>query len=550
MYGTMMNIPLSIPSLMEFAAQTYPDQTIVTQTVKGSMHRYTYSDAMKRIRKVANVLRDRGVSRGDRVATLAWNTYRHFELYYAVSGVGAICHTINPRLSLDQISYIINDAEDALIFFDITFAPIIAALKAKIPSVKTFICLAEEEHLPEVAGVNIESYEDFLQSGADDFIWPELDETTSAALCYTSGTTGNPKGVIYTHRSTLLHAMGCAQPNIFGISSADTVLPVVPMFHVNAWGLPYIAPMCGASLVFTGPALDGESICRLINDEKVTFTAGVPTIWHGLLNFLETSGKRLDSLRNIACGGAAAPESMITAFEKDYGIDFIHGWGMTETSPIAAISLIKPDMEGFTLDQKIEKKAMQGPPLFGIDARIIDPAGAELPRNGKASGELVVRGNWIANGYYRQKNSPTEDYQGWFPTGDIATIDANGFIQITDRLKDVIKSGGEWISSIELENTAIEHPQVAQVAVIGLADPKWGERPLMVIVPASETYPTIADIRMFLSVRLEKWQMPEEIIFVEDLPIGGTGKILKRKLRENFTSWTDVKNHQTESKIP
>ena len=532
MHGLMMEASLSIASLIRHADRYHGDTEIVSRLVEGGIHRYTYTDAHRRSRQLANALCALGVQTSDRIGTLAWNGFRHFEIYYATSGMGAICHTVNPRLFLEQIAYIVNHAEDRLVLFDLTFLPLVEKLAPVCKGVQGWIAMTDRGHMP-ASGLDLLCFEELVNAHSDDFEWPDLDEKLASSLCYTSGTTGNPKGVLYSHRSTILHAYGSAMPDALNLSARDVVLPVVPMFHVNAWGLPYSAPLCGAKLVFPGAQLDGASLHELFEAEGVTCSAGVPTIWLGLLNHLEAGGLRFSSLKRTIIGGSACPPAMIRSFEDDYGIQVLHAWGMTEMSPLGTVNTFK---HRHLAQSKAERDALQnkqGRVIFGVDLKIVDDDGKELPRDGKAFGDLMVRGPWICSEYFRgEGGNPL--VAGWFPTGDVATLDQDGFMQITDRSKDVIKSGGEWISSIDLENTAIAHPAVAEAAVIGVAHPKWDERPLLIVMKKPGAEVTREELLKFFEGRVAKWWIPDDVAFVGSLPHTATGKLLKTRLREDF----------------
>jgi acyl-CoA synthetase (AMP-forming)/AMP-acid ligase II len=539
MRGLMMDRPLLIGPLIQYAAEYHGDTEIVTRTTEGPIHRYTYGEAERRARQLAKALQRLGVGPGDRVATIAWNNHRHFELYFAISGIGAVCHTINPRLFAEQLRYIVNHAEDKLIFLDLTFVPIAEKMAAEWAPVQRYVIMTDRAHMPETSLANALCYEELLAAEAADLVWPEFDENTASSLCYTSGTTGNPKGALYTHRSTLLHSLAVCSANAVGLSMRDSILPVVPMFHVNAWGVPYAAAMSGAKLVFPGPKLDGASLHELFTSEKVTLSLGVPTVWLGLLNYLEQSGKRLDGLARVTVGGAAAPRSMIETFEEKYGVQCVHGWGMTEMSPVGTLALPKLKHLALSKDEQLAIKTRQGLPLFGVDMKVTAPDGTAQPHDGKASGELHVRGPWIVSGYYNDERATAAafDEAGWFRTGDVATIDADGYMIIVDRSKDVIKSGGEWISSIDVENAAMGHPDVAEAAVIGMPHPKWDERPLLIIVPKPGRHPSKEAILAYLGDKIAKWQLPDDVVFVLEIPHGATGKVLKTRLREQFKDY-------------
>ena len=537
MHGLMMDSPLSTSSLIVYAARQHGDTEIVSRSVEGPIHRYTYAEAEGRARRLAKALLDLGVGGGDRIATLAWNGHRHLELYFGVAGLGAVCHTINPRLFADQLVYIVNHAEDRYVFLDPTFVGLLEGLQERLPGVEGFVIMTDADHMPETSLPNALCYETLLSAQDEGFDWPRLDENLASALCYTSGTTGNPKGVLYSHRSTVLHSFSCCTADHpLAISCHEVVLPVVPMFHVQAWGIPYAAAMAGAKLVLPGPGLDGASLYELFDSERVTVTAGVPTIWFGLLDYLAKTGKTLDYLNHLTVGGAAAPLSMIEAFEENHGVDLIHAWGMTETSPVATTGRLKRKFLDLPRTEQRKIKATQGRALYGIEIQIVDDDGRTLPHDGQTAGQIMVAGPWVANAYFQDEEATAAalDGDGWFATGDVATIDADGHVHITDRSKDLIKSGGEWISSIDLENAAMGHPEVAEAAAIALPHPKWGERPLLVIVRRDDGTVTAGDLRDFLAARVAKWWLPDEVVFVDDLPHTATGKISKLQLRERF----------------
>jgi acyl-CoA synthetase (AMP-forming)/AMP-acid ligase II len=539
MRGLMMDRPLLIGALIQYAAEYHGDTEIVARTTEGPIHRYTYLEAEGRARQLAQALKRLGVALGDRVATIAWNNHRHFELYFAISGIGAVCHTINPRLFADQLRYIVNHAEDKALFLDLTFVPIAEKMATEWASVKHYVVMTDRAHMPQTSLPNALCYEDLIAAETPVLVWPEFDENTASSLCYTSGTTGNPKGALYTHRSTLLHSFAICSANAVGISMRDSILPVVPMFHVNAWGVPYAAAMSGAKLVFPGPKLDGASLHELLTSERVTLSLGVPTVWLGLLQYLEQSGKRLDGLKRVTVGGSAAPRSMIETFEEKYGVQCVHGWGMTEMSPVGSLGLPKLKHLERSKDEQLAIKTKQGFPLFGVDMKVTAPDGTAQPHDGKASGELYVRGPWIVSGYYNddQATAAAFDEAGWFRTGDVAAIDSDGYMTIVDRSKDVIKSGGEWISSIDVENAAMGHPDVAEAAVIGMPHPKWDERPLLIIVPKPGRQPSKESIAAYLADKIAKWQLPDDVVFVLEIPHGATGKVLKTRLREQFKDY-------------
>ncbi len=523
MLGKMMNRPLLVSSMIEFAEKFHGHRQVVSRTVEGPIVTSSWSAVAERSRRVASGLLAMGIQPGDRVATLAWNTQRHLELYFGVSGMGAVLHTINPRLAPEELLYVVNHAEDSIIFYDQTFSKLVQLLEGKTASVKKFIPLSAE------------GYETWLNGSSSDYRWPSFDENTASSLCYTSGTAGKPKGVLYSHRSTVLHSFAVAMADSLAISIRDTVLPVVPMFHVNAWGVPYAAAICGAKLVLPGPSLDGKSLTELIQQEQVTSLLGVPTVWLGLLNHLRSTGEKLKSVEKIVVGGSACPPSMMEAFQKEQGIRVLHAWGMTETSPLGTANSLLRETESLLEAEQLSVNLKQGRPIFGIDLQLFDDEGNTVPHDGQATGHLHVRGPWVADGYFKHEGLESKA-PGWFMTGDIASIDPGGSMLITDRSKDVIKSGGEWISSILLENTAMQCPGVAQAAAIGIADAKWTERPLLCVVRAPGQTVTQQDIVSFMTSRLAKWQVPERIEFVDALPIGATGKVLKRELRQRFSA--------------
>jgi fatty-acyl-CoA synthase len=529
----MQDQPLLISTLIEHAARHHRDTQIVSRRVEGDLHRYSYADAAARARRVANALDALHVDRFERVGTLAWNGYRHFELYYGVSGSGRVLHTINPRLNPDQVAWIINDADDRVLCFDLTFAPIVRAIQARCPGVRHWVALCDEDRLPADAGIEgVVSHERWIASAADHYDWPTFDERSAATLCYTSGTTGAPKGVLYSHRSTLLHAWGAALPDAFNLSARACVLPVVPMFHVNAWGIPYAAPLAGAKLVFPGAALDGRSLYELMEAEQVTQSAGVPTVWLGLLQHVQGSGARFSTMRQTLIGGSACSPAMIRSFH-DLGVEVRHGWGMTEMSPLGTVNMPKLAQSKWPEEAQLALRAKQGRALYGVAMRIVDPEGRELPWDGQSAGDLHVRGPWIVSGYFKGAGGPPL-IDGWFPTGDVATIDADGYLQITDRSKDVIKSGGEWISSIEIENIAMSHPAVALAACIGIPHPKWDERPLLIVVLKPGQAVVRETLLAHYAGRVASWQVPDDVVFVEQLPLGATGKVQKNVLRERY----------------
>ncbi len=534
MLGLMQDWPLTVPKILEHALRYHAEREVVTRVPEGGIERYTYADLGARARRVAKLLRKLGVRRGEVVGTCATNTSRHMEVWYGLMGIGAVCHTLNPRLFAEQLVYICNHAEDRYVFLDGAFVGIAEALAPKCPSVRGFVFLTDRAHMPETELENAFCYEELLSEVDDDVEWCELDENEAAGLCYTSGTTGNPKGVLYSHRSNVLHAMSVVQPDSFGLGSRSVVLPVVPMFHANAWALTFAAPMVGAKLVMPGADLSGSALHELFETEGVTFTAAVPTVWLGLLDFMEANDLRLSSLQRVVIGGSACPRVALEKFEEVYGVDVTHGWGMTEMSPVGTNSCLKAGMESWPRDAQIFQKLKQGRPAFGVEMRVVDDDGKELPRDGKAFGRLLVRGAAIAKGYHKGEGGQVLDAQGFFDTGDVATLDPHGYMQITDRAKDVIKSGGEWISSIELENLAVGHPEVLEAAVIGVPHPKWDERPLLIVVRREGSRVSKAGLLAFMRGKVANWWLPDDVAFVDEIPHTATGKIQKRTLREKF----------------
>jgi acyl-CoA synthetase (AMP-forming)/AMP-acid ligase II len=539
MRGAMMHSPLTTTSLLAHAQRWHADTSIVSRLPDGALHRTDYAGLAARARQLAQALLALGARPGDRIGTLAWNTHRHLEPYYAIAGIGAVCHTINPRLFPEQLAYLIDHAADRWLLVDACFAPLVSALSPKLPKLEGVVVLCEREAMPpELPGALC--YEDLLAAHDGDFAWPALDEEDASALCYTSGTTGHPKGVLYSHRSTLLHAFCAALPDVMGAGAADTVCPVVPMFHVNAWGIPYLAPMVGCRLVLPGPALDGASLHALFEGEGVTIAAGVPTLWGGLLRHLETTGARLSTLRTLVTGGTAMPPAMIRTFRDEHGLRVVHAWGMTETSPVGTASRLKAKHALLDDDAQLALLARQGRPVFGMDFRLVDDAGRVLPHDGVATGEMQVRGHWVAAEYFGDARRDAFTADGWFRTGDIAAIDADGYVRLTDRAKDVIKSGGEWISSIELESVALAHPCVAEAAAIGVRHAKWDERPLLVVVrrPGSEV--DRESLLAHFAGKVAKWWIPDDVVFVDTLPRTATGKVVKAQLREQYAAhaWT------------
>ena len=539
MRGLMMNTPLLISAIAEHAARYHGGREIVSVTADNPRHRYTVAEAMARARQLANALVKLGLSKGDRVATIAWNDYRHLEIYYGVSGSGYVCHTINPRLFAEQLVFIINHAQDRWIFVDPMFLPLIEKIADKITGVEGFVVLTDEAHMPDTSLQNVRCYETLVGAESSDFAWPELDENSAAALCYTSGTTGDPKGVLYSHRSTLLHAYAGVAPDVMNLSSRDNVLPVVPLFHVNAWGIPYSALMVGAKLVLPGPKMgDGETLYALMDSEDVTLALGVPTVWLALLQYMAKAGKRLDKLKSTIIGGAAVPRSMIEEFRDKHDVEVRQGWGMTEMSPLGTVNTAKAGLESMSGDEQLDLATKAGRGIFGVEMRIVDADGVEQPWDGVAYGALQVRGLRICSDYFRlEGDAGTHTSDGWFETGDVATIDPHGYLAITDRTKDVIKSGGEWISSIELENVATDHSAVAEAAVIGVAHPKWTERPLLVVVKAEGQEVSKDDLLAWFDGKVASWCVPDDVAFVEELPHTATGKVKKIELRKQFADY-------------
>jgi len=537
MLGLMQSQPLLISSLIHHAERHHGDGEIVSRRVEGDIHRYTWADVAVRARQVANALDGMSLLFSDRVATLAWNGYRHLELYFGVSGSGRVLHTINPRLHPDQIAWIANHAEDQVLCFDLTFLPLVQAVHARCPTIQRYVALCDSGKLPADTGIpNLVCYEDWIGGQPTTYQWPTFDENSASSMCYTSGTTGNPKAALYSHRSTILHAYAAALPDVMALSARDAVLPVVPMFHVNAWGIPYSAALIGSKLVFPGPALDGKSVYELIEAEKVTYAAGVPTVWQMLLGHMKPAGLRFSTLKRTVIGGSACPPAMIHAFREDYGVDVLHAWGMTEMSPLGTLCTLKNKHLDLPAEEQMKIRLKQGRAIYGVDMKIVSDHGQELPWDGKAYGDLYVKGPWIVREYYKgEGGDPLVD--GWFPTGDVATIDPDGYMQITDRSKDVIKSGGEWISSIDIENIAMSHPAVQMAACIGMRHPKWDERPIIAVVKRPGAEVTREELLKFYEGKTAKWQIPDDVVFVEAIPLGATGKMLKTRLREQLKDY-------------
>ena len=536
MLGLMQDWPLLIHRILDHAAIQHARRPVLSRSVEGPMHATTYAELRRRALRVAKRLDRDGIRRGDRVATLAWNTWRHLESWYGIAGVGAVYHTVNPRLFEDQIVYIVNHAGDRMMLLDLTFVPLVERLQERMPTVERYVVLTDAAHMPETRLKGAVAYEDWIGEVDDDFAWAALDENEAAGMCYTSGTTGEPKGVVYSHRSNVLHALAANNPDYLGLSCRDVVMPVVPLFHANGWALAFAAPMAGAGLVLPGPRLDGASIHGLLEEGRVTCTAAVPTVWLALLQHLDGTGATLSTLKRVVIGGSACPRAMTVAFETRYGVRVSHAWGMTEMSPLGSFCSIKPDYGDISGDALFDLKAKQGHPPFTVEFRITDDAGRDLPWDGATFGRLKVRGPAVARAYYG-RDEAILDAQGYFDTGDVATIDEYGTMHITDRSKDVIKSGGEWISSIELENLAVAHPDVAEAAVIGIAHPKWDERPLLIVVPKEGRRPTKDELLAFLQGRVARWWMPDDVVLVDEIPHTATGKIQKTALRDRFRDY-------------
>jgi fatty-acyl-CoA synthase len=537
MLGLMQEWPLLCHKLLDHAAAQHGAREIVSRSVEGPVVRTTYADMRRRALKLASRLEADGFGAGDRIATLAWNTARHLEAWYGIMGIGAVYHTLNPRLFPDQIAWIMNHAEDKAVFVDLTFVPLLEKIAGSVKSLRRVVVLTDSEHMPETPLPGAVSYEEWLAEGSYDFRWRSFDENTAAGMCYTSGTTGDPKGVLYSHRSNVLHAVIAAMPDAMGLSARDVVMPVVPMFHANAWGLGQACPMVGATLVMPGPKLDGASIYELLDTERVTFTAAVPTVWLMLLRHLEETGGKLPHLRKVVIGGSACPRSMIARFQDDYGVEVVHAWGMTEMSPLGSLCTLKPEYAARAGDARLDVLQTQGYAPFGVEMKITDDENNAHPWDGRTFGRLKVRGPAVARAYYGGAGAEQFDAEEWFDTGDVAHIDPNGYMQITDRAKDVIKSGGEWISTIELENMAVGHPDVAEAAVIGARHSKWGERPLLVVVRKPDRDPSKQDVLAFLDGKIAKWWMPDDEVFVTDIPHTATGKIQKSVLRKQFRDY-------------
>jgi|TARA_B100001094_G_C18193802_1_gene809167 fatty-acyl-CoA synthase len=536
MLGNMMQDQLLISGVLEHAIQTNPNTEIVSHTIEGNIHRYSILESSRRAKKLANALSSLGIKEGDVLGTMALNGFRHYELYFGISGTGAILHTLNPRLFPEQVEYIVNHAEDKYLFIDLPFLPLIESVSKNISNVKGYIVLCDKENMPSDSKLdNLFCYEELIENESENYNWPNLDENTASSLCYTSGTTGNPKGVLYSHRSTILHAWYACAANAMNISSTTVILPVVPMFHVNAWGIPYAVAMFGAKLVLPGPHTSGEAITKLIQSENVTNLMGVPTVWLDLLNYTREKNITLESVNSVLVGGSAAPRAMIKEFEEKHKAFLLHGWGMTEMSPLGTLNAYNSDMQNMDLEERYDLQTSQGKAIYGCQIKIVDDEGMTLPNDGESFGRLMVKGPAIIERYFKSEESALED--GWFDTGDVSTISADGYMRIVDRSKDVIKTGGEWISSIDLENTAVGHPGVSEACVVGVLHPKWDERPIMFVVKNNQEECDKDSVLEYLSDKVAKWWLPDDVIFVDELPHGATGKLLKTGLREEF------KNH-------
>ncbi|MDB5522880.1 MAG: long-chain-fatty-acid--CoA ligase [Rhizobium sp.] len=537
MLGLMQEWPLLCHKVIDHAANYHGDREVVSRSVEGPIHRTNYRNTRARALAFARRLELDDVRPDDRIATMAWNTWRHLEAWYGITGLGAIYHTLNPRLFPQQLVWIMNDAEDSMLFVDLTFLPLIEKIAGSVPTLRRIIVLTDREHMPQTSLANVDCYEEWLAEGDGDFTWRDFDERTAAGMCYTSGTTGNPKGVLYSHRSNVLHAMASIFPDVIGMSSGDTMMPVVPFFHANAWGTSFAAPMAGSRLVLPGPGMDGKSIYEMLTNEKVTVTAAVPTVWLMLLQYLEKENGSLPDLDRVFIGGSACPRSVIETFQNRYGVKVRHGWGMTEMSPIGSVCVLNPDHDSLSADQRLDVQAKQGQPFFGVEMKITDDDDNAMPHDGRTFGRLKVRGPAVASAYYKGDGAEQFDSDQWFDTGDVAHIDEHGYMQVTDRSKDVIKSGGEWISSIALENLAVGHPAVAEAAVIGLPHPKWDERPLLIIIAKAECNPSKEEILDFMRDKVSKWWMPDDVVFVDAIPHTATGKILKTELRAQMKDY-------------
>ncbi len=537
MLGLMQDWPLTVDKILDHAAEWHAGREVVTRSVEGPIVRATYGEIRDRAKRLSNALLEFGVQPGDRVATLAWNSARHIEAWYAIMGIGAVCHTLNPRLFADQLCYIINHAQDRIIFTDLTFLPFLIENRARMPTVERFIVLTDDDHIKDVALEGVLASETLIARNSSDCVWGGFSEQSACGLCYTSGTTGNPKGVLYSHRSNFLHTLVTLQTDVMGLSVKDTVLAVVPMFHANAWGLTFSCPAVGAKLIMPGAKMDGASIHELLETEKVTFSAAVPTVWQMLLAHMRETKATLTTLKRVVIGGSAVPEAILRAFHDDYGVDVVHAWGMTETSPLGTLSTPTPEVAALSFDEQIPYKLKQGRPPVGVQLKLTSDDGAAKPRDGTSFGRLSIRGPFIAGAYFKGDGGNILDQEGFFDTGDVATIDQAGYMQITDRAKDVIKSGGEWISSIEIENIAAGHPKALLAAVIGVAHPKWDERPLLLVRLKDGETAEPGEFLRYLDGKIAKWWMPDDVVFVDDIPLGATGKIDKKLIRQRFEGY-------------
>lgn len=537
MLGLMQDWPLTVDKILDHARNWHPNREVVTRSVEGPIERTTYGAIHGRAKRVSNALKAWGVQPGDRIATLAWNTGDHIETWYGIMGIGAVCHTLNPRLFPEQLVYIINHAGDRIIFVDLTFVPLLDAILPHCPSVERVVIMTDPDHMPQTKLPVVECYETVLEQSSEDVEWGGFDEQTACGLCYTSGTTGNPKGVLYSHRSNFIHTLLGLQSTVLGATPREVILPVVPMFHANAWGIAFGGPAAGSKLVMPGARMDGPAIYELLETEGVTFSAAVPTVWQGLLNHLRENKLKLSTVTRVLIGGAAVPESMIRAFHDEFGVEVLQGWGMTETSPIGTLSNMTPELAAMPFEEQLKWRVKQGTPPLGVELKLKNYAGQEMPHDGSTYGRLMIKGPTIARAYFRDEGGEILDTEGFFDTGDVSTIDDHGFMQITDRAKDVIKSGGEWISSIEIENLAVGHPKVALAAVIGAAHPKWDERPVLLIKLKEGEAENKQEHLDFLQGKIAKWWMPDDVVFLADIPLGATGKIDKKLLREQMKDY-------------
>ncbi len=537
MLGLMQDWPLTVDKILDHAKNWHPNREVVTRSVEGPIERTTYGAIHSRAKRVSNALKAWGVQPGDRIATLAWNTADHIEAWYGIMGIGAVCHTLNPRLFPEQLVYIINHAADRIIFVDLTFVPLLDAILPHCPSVERVVVMTDRDHMPQTRLPVVECYETVLEQSSEDVEWGGFEENTACGLCYTSGTTGNPKGVLYSHRSNFIHTLLGLQSTVLGATPKEVILPVVPMFHANAWGIAFGGPAAGSKLVMPGARMDGPAIYELLETEGVTFSAAVPTVWQGLLNHLRENNLKLSTVKRVLIGGAAVPESMIRAFHDEFGVEVLQGWGMTETSPIGTLSNMTPELAALPFEEQLKWRVKQGTPPLGVELKLKNYAGQEMPHDGSTYGRLMIKGPTIARAYFRDEGGEILDNEGFFDTGDVSTIDDHGFMQITDRAKDVIKSGGEWISSIEIENLAVGHPKVALAAVIGSAHPKWDERPVLLIKLKEGESEDKQEHLDFLVGKIAKWWMPDDVVFLADIPLGATGKIDKKLLREQMKDY-------------